>query len=285
MLVGRRQQQEAGVGLEIERFIDIDRGRPGRGRGGVCLRHVDQHRRAPPRFEAHRRHAREPGDLVAPGAGGIDHDGGRQRAGRGVDEPATLVEPQAPDGMIEAHLGAVGARLTQETLVQRIDLDVGRTGVDNGAPEVAGQEHWEALPGLAAGEFERRGGNVGAGAERGQRRRLIGACEVERVARHDERHFREPRGRIEKERPAGPRERADDCVAIKRGIKRGGAAGGVHAGMLLGLEHGNPAVAREGRGDRRACHASADDDEVEFVQGAHFHTVLHCCFGKFIRIV
>ena len=89
-LIGRGQQDEPGIGLEIELLVDVDHQRPARDRPCV-RRRVDQRGGPSPRLQAERRDAGQAGDLVAPGAGGVDQNPALERFRPGRYDPGIAV--------------------------------------------------------------------------------------------------------------------------------------------------------------------------------------------------
>ena len=274
-LVGRREQQQPGIGLEVERLADVHRRRPAlrRGAGG----RVDPHRGAALGHEPDRRDAREPRHLVAPGAGRIDDDR-RAQAGAGqLDVPVRAATRQRRDRAVEVKAHALAPAACGKPLQYRRDVDVERVRLEQRAAQVAGLEGRDQRAGPCRIEADR--GEL-AGQRRGERvekRRLVVRGEVERAALRDERVAGEARGRMVIEVLARARQRADRLVAVDLAVERGRAPGRVIARLRFALDDGDARVARQlGRG-RHPGHAGADDDEVEFV---HAHGAQAYAIGR-----
>ena len=119
--VGGRAQQQPGFRLEIERLVDVDHQRPGaldRDRG------LEQESRAALGHEAERGDAGERGELVGPGAGGVDQHRGLEAAGPGLDPPGRAVGREAGHLGLDDQPAAAGAQALEIGLVDRSDVEV-----------------------------------------------------------------------------------------------------------------------------------------------------------------
>ncbi|MDT4858974.1 hypothetical protein FQZ97_934670 [compost metagenome] len=212
------------------------------------------------------------GELVAPGTGGIDQYRRLEAALAGADLPLLALALDAGHFATELNLPAVAANAAQVTLVQGVGVDVGGAGIEHGALDLVAAQHRHQRARLLGAEHLHVGHLLAGAVELALQ--LFGvAAEVHHhlAARREQRMFAEAFRRCVEEGAAGGGQGAYLGRAVGHGIERGGAPGGVVAGMLFAFQHQHAAVARQPVTGGGAGDSGADDDEVNLVHG-----VPHC---------
>ena len=111
-----------GLALEIEAFVEVGDERQVLEAGPSD---PQLHHRSPFRHQADAGDSGPLGDLLAPGAGGIDEDSRFDFAGTGLDAPAALELARAPELGIGADDAPAAAHRRQAGIVEGGHLDVG----------------------------------------------------------------------------------------------------------------------------------------------------------------
>ncbi|MCY1432879.1 hypothetical protein D9M71_488880 [compost metagenome] len=264
--VGRRTQQHAGVGLHVEGFVQAHQVRPlvhihalrrGEDEGGAALG-----------LQAQGANAGERGELVAPGAGGVDQHRRLEIALAGDDQPLLALALDASHFAAELHLPAVATDAAQVSLVQGVGVDVGGAGIEHGALDLVAAQYRHQRAGFVGAEHPHVG-DVFEGAVELALQLFGVAAEVHHhlAARREQRMFAEAFRRCVEEGAAGGGQGAYLGRAVGHGIERGRAPGGVVAGVLLALQYQHPPVARQPVTGGGAGDPGTDDDEVGLIHG------------------
>jgi hypothetical protein len=240
--IGRRAEEHAALGLEIEAFVDVGDAGPGAAIEAFGRREGDG--AAPTRLQAERRNTGERSDDVGPCAGGVDEQW-RAELLRGCrDRPLAVA---ARDGLhvgVDDELRPMPSCAVQEVLVQAIDIDVAGILVEQGERRRFAAQHRHA--GLRRDRVEQlhlRAFTAQLRMQGVQRFAAIGAGGEQRATRRDEGRLTVRPG-FEKA-AAGTRQRAHLSRAVALHEHRRRAPGGVHARHRLALEHGHTNLRRE----------------------------------------
>ena len=267
-LVGGRDQQLSGIGLEVEFLLGIHHHRPRLGHVRYHpLRRRHQHRRSPLGYEADFLHPCQVRHLVGPGAGRVDDDAAAKGSGRGLHPPSTAIAGDANHLAIGGQFSALRAERLEIMLMQSVDIDIGCGIVQQRLGEIVRTQQGHHGCGALVRKWLDRGAELLAfGCQRSS---LV-------VARHEDHAARLQQGvrdelalRIEKEGMRRTRKGADHGRPVGDSEQGGGTAGSVIAGTRLALEQQDPGLPRQPGRDRRSGHARSDHDDIEILPHRH----------------
>jgi hypothetical protein len=106
---------------------------------------------------------------------------------------------QGGNACVRHENAATGTELTKISLMQGMDVDIGRVGLEDGGGRIAVAQQWANSPGFVRVDQARISRDIGQCEERGQFCQLIVSGDVERSARAHERVLGETFGRRIKE--------------------------------------------------------------------------------------
>ncbi len=218
-------------------------------------------------MQAYGPHAGQVGDPVGPGARRVDHHGCLEVLARraGHDEgPWAAPGGAALDGgdlMAQTDLRAARAGAAQEALVQGLDVGVHGAVLEHPAADILRPKRRDHLQHSLATERGDRPVRLGRDLRQGVG--LVGPAEVEAAARRQQPIGGEAVRRTLEEAATGPRQPADDRIAVGLRVERRRAPGGVVAVRLLALEQQHPRAVRQFVGSPGAGDPGPDDEEIE----------------------
>ncbi len=150
--------------------------------------------------------------------------------------------------------------------MEGVHFDIHRIDVEHGAGGVAGpQDRYQprCFGGIDIADVGAEAAELGDQGLPGGR--LVGAGDQQHAARPQQRVVGKARRRIEIVRLAAGGQRPDRTIAVGLGVRSGGAAGRVVAGLALLLEQHHAAQPSQLAACRGAGHAGADDEEIDGV--------------------
>ncbi len=271
--VGRRAEQHASVRLQVEGFVEADQHRPvvavdARRRG-------EDEGRAALGLQAQRADAGQPGDGVAPGARCVDQHRRAVAAGGAADFPGAVDPADLQRFVVAQDLPLVAADAAQVALVQGVGIDVGAGGVVGGAEDLVATQHRHDRAGLfRVQQAHLRHQRLAAFVLTAEFFRIVAEVDHHFRTRAEQRMLAEAGRRVVEEGPAGGGERAHLGCAVGHRVVRGGAAGGVVAGLRLALQHHDPAVGRQPVAGGCAGDAGTDDEVIRFDHAALLHRAI-----------
>jgi hypothetical protein len=265
VFVGWRQQQLAGVRLEIKLFFDVDDHRPPR---DSVPRRCGQQDGGPAQWlQPDRPHPGLQRHLVGPGAGGVHQHGRRKCSDAGANLPrvACALDPGFAGARHQLH-SRMPAQL-QVTEVNRRDIHV-VTGLVKQAtrdPVVTEQRAlFTRLRRIERPAAVRRRISIEHRCERKESRRI---SNDQHATRTEQRCSGKSGRRTFEEIAAGPRQRTDRRVAVGLDEHRGRPPGGMQSGLVFRLEQDDATARGQLGGDGGAGHACAQHDHVCVFQG------------------
>ncbi len=152
----------------------------------------------------------------------------------------------------------------QETLVQRMDIDVHRHRVQQSAQHGLGPQAGKQGHGAIPVESAQCGAGVSQFMlQRIERLLLTGQRQIQGATRVQQWLLGKSFRRLQVKRTAGPRQGAHHGWPVTLHEHRRRAAGGVVTGLGFALEQHDAAVRRQSGGDRCAGNTGADDGKVK----------------------
>ena len=216
------------------------------------------------RLQTQRLRTGQGSDLVGPRTGGIDKHRCAERLAIGLYDPQAIgIAAQAEHFAICAHFAVVAPDAAQVALMQRVGVDVtGRWVVDRAVDFFPAQDRQTRAGFVGAEQLHLRHRGFGAEVLVVQFGGITDEVDGHFAARGQQWVLAKTARRTIEKRAARLSQCADLCGAVGGGVQRGGATGGVIAGMGFTLEHDHFAVRRQPEPGGSAGNPAADDDEI-----------------------
>lgn len=267
--VGRGAQQLAGIGLEVEAFVDADHRGPAR--EIHALGAVEGKGCASARLQADGLHAALLRNLISPGACGIHQRARAQLATVGQGQvPVTAFARGDAQLRIALQHTTGTAHGAQEALVQCMHVQIAGVGFEHRANHcfrVQARHQRERMLGID----QRHIASLCCTDSEGlfQQSLLPLACDIQATARLQQRMLGEISGRLLIESAAGAGQGLDLRCSVTFHEHGCGAAGGVIARLALALEHHDPGLPSQAIGQRGPRNTAANDGEIETFAVVH----------------
>ena len=247
--IGRGDQQLARIRFGIPGLAHAQQHRPAA--DVMAARRRQPRHRAAFGLQADRRHPGQRGDLIGPGARGVDQLAGLIGPAARGDLPAAGSSGDGAHRRLGHGLAARRAQGFGKVLQHPVGVDILCRAADGGKADgvrVQDRHHGAGLVQLQRRHSQLihvagKAAGVPLGAQKHQpaRRQVAAVTQVS---------------------GAGAVQGYGGAVAIVFFEQRGGAAGGMVAKRVLHLQEGDAAQVRKPRGGADAGHAAADDDEI-----------------------